>query len=367
MCRSWSLFNIRLSLLEELLGEKGSSEYQQVVADLRDQIAQIPLDSFSVKKVYHEIEEAWLDSFWNYLTNTKIDFLRLKVGPLLRYAPGVDVQASTFTNKVERLKLQLMTGKNPAVTAQSIAEDVSRLPDFVAQSPQRKKAIGLCLSEDLIQAKSPDLTEVIIHLSPQMKNRRDKVNPFLLLDLPDFMETKTYIFIYDRGQPVYVDEYRRRVEDKILEVVAVHPVIGSIEQGLPVSDDDLLNLERTLREELGGESIQLSEERIRRAYGVKVDSFMAFVRHLLELDSIPDYADVVENKFQDFAAELQFNAAQLRFLRAIQSVFLQRRRLQLADLYEEPFTHFGADAVEHFFDQSEIADVLVFTETLTTN
>ena len=362
-----SVFNTRLAILEKLLGDKGSADYQQVVADIREQIVQIPLDSFSVKKVYFEIEEAWQDSFWTYLTKTKIDFLRLKVGPLLRYAPGVDVQAMTFTSKVERLKWQLMTGKNPAVTAQSIAEDVSRLPEFVAQSPPRKKAIELCLSEGLLKASPADLSEVIIHLAPQMKNRREKVNPFLELDLPDFMETKTYIFIYDRGQPVYVDEYRRRVEDKILEVVATHPVIGAIEQGLPVGDDDLLSLERTLREELGGESIQLNEERIRRAYGVKVDSFMAFVRHLLELDGIPDYADVVEHKFQGYAAEQQFSPAQLRFLRAIQSVFLQRRRLQLADLYDEPFTRFGDNAVEHFFNETEIADVLVFTETLATN
>jgi type I restriction enzyme R subunit len=33
-----------------------------------------------------------------------------------------------------------------------------------------------------------------------------------------------------------------------------------------------------------------------------------------------------------------YNADQSRFLRVVQSVFLQRRTLELADLYEEPFT-----------------------------
>ena len=94
---------------------------------------------------------------------------------------------------------------------------------------------------------------------------------------------------------------------------------------------------------------------------------MAFVRHLLDLDGIPDYSDVVEHKFQAYVSEHKFNAAQIRFLRAIQSVFLQKRRLALADLYDEPFTNFGTDAVEQFFSEAEIADVLVFTESLSTN
>ena len=223
------------------------------------------------------------------------------------------------------------------------------------------------LSDALLQASPAELTKVISQLAGQMRFRRERENPFITLDLPDFMETQTYIFLFDRGQPVYVDEYRRRVEDKILEVVASHAVIAAIERGEAVDDDQLLALERTLRHELGSEGIQLNEERIRRAYGVKVDSFMAFVRHLLDLDGIPDYGDVVEHKFQEYVLENSFNAAQIRFLRAVQSVFLQKRRLALADLYEEPFSNFGADAVEQFFNEAQIADVLVFAQSLTTD
>ena len=159
-----AVFNTRLLILEELLSDKESPQYHQVVADLRDQIEQISVESFSVKKVLHEIEGVWEDTYWSYLTKNKIDFLRLNVGPLLRYVPGVDVQAMTFTNKVERLKLQLMTGESPTATAQSIADDVSRLPNFVAQSPQRKSAIDLCLSEDLLDADPSELTAVAVRV-----------------------------------------------------------------------------------------------------------------------------------------------------------------------------------------------------------
>ncbi|MCA9944386.1 MAG: DEAD/DEAH box helicase family protein, partial [Anaerolineales bacterium] len=235
-----SIFNTRLKLLEVMLAERQTAVFQQTVADLRDQIATIPVEAFSVKRVYHEIEEAWQDSFWTYLTQRKLDFLRLKVGPLLRYVPDVDVQAATFTSKVERLKLQRLMGKSTAATIESIREDVSRLPDFVQQHPERRAAILRCLSPEIETADPAQLSQIITALADQMRNRRDRVNPFLQLDLPDFMAVRSYIFLYDRGQPVYVDEYRRRVEDKVLEVIANHPVIAQIEQGQAVGDDQLL-------------------------------------------------------------------------------------------------------------------------------
>jgi len=43
---------------------------------------------------------------------------------------GVDV-AAAFTNKVEWLKLEIFTDGAKSGTLESIAEDVSRLPDFV--------------------------------------------------------------------------------------------------------------------------------------------------------------------------------------------------------------------------------------------
>lgn len=362
-----AIFNTRLKLLETLLPAQHTADFQQVAADLRGQIAEIPLDSFSVKRVYHEIETAWRDEFWEYLTLQKIAFLRLKVGPLLRYVPAVDVAAATFTAKVERLKWQQLTGKSAAATIESIREDVSRLPEFVQQQPERAEAIRRCLSPDIENASPAQLTYIVTALASQMRHRRDQVNPFLQLDLPDFMETRSYIFFYDRGQPVYVDEYRRRVEDKALDVIANHPVIAAIEAGRAVGDDQLLDLERALRRALGGDEIQLTEENIRRAYGVRVDSFMAFARNLLELDGIPDYAEVVGRKFQEFVGRNQFNADQIRFLRAVQSVFLQKRRLALADLYDAPpLRAFGKDAVERFFDEAQRQALLNFAAGLET-
>jgi len=52
-------------------------------------------------------------------------------------------------------------------------------------------------------------------------------------------------------------------------------------------------------------------------------------------------------------------------LRAVQSVFLQKRHLETADLYEPPLDMFGADAVERWFTEKEVSDIVEFAKQLT--
>jgi hypothetical protein len=52
------------------------------------------------------------------------------------------------------------------------------------------------------------------------------------------------------------------------------------------------------------------------------------------------------------------------YLRAIQSVFLQKRHLEAANLYEPPLDMFGADAVERWFTEKEVEEIVEFTENL---
>jgi type I restriction enzyme, R subunit len=97
---------------------------------------------------------------------------------------------------------------------------------------------------------------------------------------------------------------------------------------------------------------------------LKVGSFLGFLRDLLTLGNIPDYQDIVRRQFETYISGHHFNGDQILFLRAIQNVFLQKRRLKLPDLYESPFTAFGTDAVERLFTSEQIHDILDFTNTL---
>ena len=85
---------------------------------------------------------------------------------------------------------------------------------------------------------------------------------------------------------------------------------------------------------------------------------------MLTLDAIPDYTQVVERAFEHHVAAHRYNADQIRFLRAVQELFLKQRKLAEADLYEAPLTVFGRNAVDRFFSPAEVRDILDLTERL---
>lgn len=327
-----SLFNTRLKLLESQLPDHQTEVFEQAVTNLREMIGRIPLDSFPVKKVLMDVEQAWTDSFWMLMTKTKTDFLRLKVGPLLRFAANVDVAAETFANKVERLKLQALQGSPAPQLLQSVSEDVSLLPDDVLKDARCEASVKLALTPDLAAAAPEQLTKLIHDLAPAMKSRRNRPSAFLTLDLPDFIAARGYISLGEGGRQVFVEEYRTRVENRILQIVANNPALEAIRQGREASDEQLLDLERTLHRELGGDDLQLTNANIRKAYGVKVDSFLAFLGHVLSLDALPDYGRLVQRAFERHIAAHHYNADQIRFLRSVQEVFLKKRQLAEADL-----------------------------------
>jgi len=358
-----SVFNTRLKILERHLPDHTAEAFRQAITDLRAMMARVPRDSFPVKKVWLQVAPAWEDDFWTLITQAKLDFLRLHVAPLLRFAADVDVAAETFTHKLERLKLQILLATPSPQLLQSVAEDVSLLPDIaerVASSP----SAALALSPNLATATPAQLTQIIRDLAPQMKNRRERQSAFLKIDLPDFIATHGYISVGEGGHQVLIEEYKRRVDARVLEIVEKHPALTALREGREVTDDQLVDLERTLHRELGRDDIQLSSRNIRIAYGLRVDNFLAFLRHLLALDTMPDYPQVVQRGFERHIQAHNYNAEQIRFLRSVQEVFLAKRTLVEADLYDPPLTNFGRNAVERFFTPQEIGDILHLTQSL---
>ncbi len=49
-----------------------------------------------------------------------------------------------------------------------------------------------------------------------------------------------------------------------------------------------------------------------------------------------------------------YNADQLNFIRTIQTVFMKKKHLEIADLWEAPFTNFGVNAPVPMFDENDL-------------
>lgn len=362
------LFNTRLDILAATLNRRNDPAFAQAITDCRATLARVPVDSFLVRKAWPDVESAWTDDFWAHLTADRLDFLRLRVAPLLRFVPDVDVAAETFTNKVERLALALLTGTPTPNQLSSIAEDVSRLPQEIRQRASKANSARLALSPDLAQASRAQLTELIRELASEMKNKRRADNPFIAIDLPDFIATAQHVIVMPNGTPVHVEEYRKRIDQRILRIADEHPALRAVRDGHAPTSDQLIDLERILHNELESPDISFSDKAARTVYGLKWDNhvgFLGLLRHVLALDAIPDYSAVVADSFEGFITSHQYTGDQIRFLRAVEDVFLSSRRLSEGDLYDSPqLAAFGRNAVERLFSPAQVEELVRLTEGL---
>ncbi len=360
-----TIFNTRLNKLAKFLGDQSSEDAKRIIRDLRAQISEIPLESFSVRKVYKEVADAWNDDFWNYITPDKIAFLRLKVAPLLRYVPGTNPAIAFFTSKMERLGLSHLEKKNLEQLIESVKEDVALLPTNLSEVAIESKLINGILTgsfwEDLNLKKIDDAKEALASL---MKYKRDHPSIVIELGLDDIIDSRKWVVLKEGSKKVYVEEYRKKIEEKIEKLASEHPTIKKLKAGEEVSTEDLVKLEATLETEFNNDEINLDEDNMLKAFGIRVGSFIDFIKHVLNLETLPSFKDIISKSFDSFILEHNYNADQSRFLRAVQSVFLERRKLELADLYEEPFTNFGSNAVEKLFTLVEIDDIIKLTQSL---
>ena len=359
-----TIFNTRLRMLEHLIRDQANPDAVQVKVDLQAQMRRIPTDAFSVKRVLPAIEQAWTPQFWAHTTGADIEFLKTQVGPLLRFAAGVDVAAETFVSKVERLKLGVLQGKAKPADQQAVADDVGRLPDFVHQDPALRAVTDLCTDAALAGATPAQLTEVARLLGPQMRYRKENSRSFVSLDLSDAIAERGYITLSEGGERLYVKDYRERVEQRITALAESDPTIRAIQGGQVVTELDLVALERTLRETLGAADVRLTTDNMRKAYGLKLTSFLGFLRHILALEDVPDYGTVIGRCFDEHIRRHAYTADQLRFLGVMQAVLVKQRHLELADLYEGDFSFFGDGAVDRLFTAAQIGEMLDFAGRL---
>jgi type I restriction enzyme, R subunit len=180
------------------------------------------------------------------------------VAPLLRFVADVDIAAETFTHKLERLNLQILKGKPSADLMQSIAEDVSLLPQHVLDDAGKKDSVNLALSNDLATATPAQVRRVVAALAPAMFQKRRTVSAFLKIDLPDFLAHRGFIEVGVHRDQVYVQEYRDRVDKRVLEIASSHPAFVAIRDGRAPSDDELVDLERVLKLQVSPRAVILN-------------------------------------------------------------------------------------------------------------
>lgn len=365
------IFNTRLAKLELAPSQPpptGEELVRAVVKDLRNDIAKLPLDSFTVKKHLKEIREVFEDDWWSYITVAKTELLRMKVAPLLRFAPVGNLSQAFFVSKMERLALSVLQQKDIVAGSESVKDDIDAVyqnkREIAEIAPLEGLLFNMLSHKWWSEATVKDIDEAREKIAPVIKYKRQTSTEPFELGLDDIIESRKWVVVAKGGQKLMVEEYRQKVENRIQDLAARHPTIQKLVSHLPVKLHDLIELERTLETELLSDELVLTEDNMLKAFGVRVGSLTDFLKYVLKLEDVPHFADLVQKAFDAFILEHNYNADQTRFLRTVQTVTMQKRKIAVGDLYEPPFTNFGLNAVEKLFSESEMDEILELTKRL---
>jgi len=359
------IFNMRLSKIELLIAKQNDEDFIKTLAEIRNDIARLPLESFTVKKAIKEVQEIFDDEWWTFITVSKIELLRMKIGPLLRFAATGNLAEAFFTSKMERIGLELLQQKNIDNAAAHMKEQIHLLPTNLSQVAPYAGLINDMTGNNWWEGVTlQKLDAARKSLAPLMKYKREEPPLVIELGLDDIIESRKWVMVNKGGQKLMVEEYKNKVESKITALAQQHPTIQKLLNKEQVTLNDLVELEQTLETELLNDEIALTEDNMLKAFGVRVGALTDFMKYILKLEHLPEFADVVRKAFDAFILEHRYNADQTRFLRTVQTVYVQKRRIEVGDLYEAPFTNFGLNAVEKLFSEDEVEEILELTKRL---
>ena len=143
---------------------------------------------------------------------------------------------STLTVRISEAEAQTLdslcstTGKSRSEVVRDALRGYSLRESLRQSQAQLAPLARLCLSATALATATPaQLNQVSEKLAGQMKNRRERPNNFLTLDLRDLIELRGYIILTRRNEKVFVEEYRRRVDDRRLmrgRVEVLNDLIG---------------------------------------------------------------------------------------------------------------------------------------------
>lgn len=314
------------------------------ISKARALVARLPMESSGVREHRTLMETVSKDSWWQTLTHVKHQLLSLEVAPLMRYVPGLDLAATTFSSAGLDALIALAGGDADAagLAARHVQESVARLPtdhpSVAADQPLIKK-----VKEDAwaVQADEDDILEALT-LSHLMHLREREAAHVIHLNLADAFAEKRWIAVGPEAKAFDLAEYREQVEQRIRNLAESHPAMLKLATGQVLSEGDLSAIEAVLNEP----GLFITEEALKKAYEAPHGSLLVLLRHALGLEELQPRAEAVKAAFETFVTDKGYlDQEQILYVRLFAARLAQAGCIHQSDLLEQPFTLLSAPGV----------------------
>ena len=358
------LFEARLKRAEAALLSNNADVIEKTIKELQGDIGDLPKNSVVVKEKMRAIAQTEEPTYWAGFGEQTIQDLRKNILPTMRVRLAEDLDAVRFDIDIIELETALLKADSDVAEKiqERILEKVKELPLTLNQVRAKESAITKIKGPKFWkEANFESLETARKELRNIMKHRTRVPGDIEKLDIADQILIRDTVEFGPEMERSTTAEYRKKVEEKILNLLTTNEVLQKLKRGEELNAYDLESLTKLLR----SQDPYVTEELLQRVYDNHTAHFIDFICHILGLRKLQTRTEIVSKKFDDFiASHNDLKADQIQFLMLIKSFFLDLGRVEREDLIGPPFTNINPQGIRGVFSPNQLNQVLSLIEQI---
>lgn len=362
------LVGLRIDKMEKALdlGEKTITERE--VSKLRQQIADLPQGSVTIREASAVLARVHEENFWLTLDHPRLEFLRTEIKPLFRTVSEVDFKAMHFERDLVEYSLACLCkeARQAETLREGIVTQIAELPLSIRFVQDQEELIRMAQTaaywaEADSNALEDKLDTLTSSLAPLMHFREQEREQPTHLDLTDALHRKERVEFGPQHESASISQYKAMVEAMITELVAHNPTLQKLQKGENVSNAEA----EALAVMLHAEHPHITEDLLRQVYQNKKAHFIQFIRHILGIEPLKSFPEMVSEAFAQFIRQhSNLTQHQQDFLDLLKKFLIDREKVTKKDLISTPFTTLNPNGIRGVFSPTEIEEILRLTEQL---
>jgi type I restriction enzyme R subunit len=350
------VFEARIRLAEAALTAQDLDAFKLAIGQITKDIAALPEKSIAVREKWKEVKTIGRPEVLQQFAEATKAALKNQIAPLMQWVPiGDHEDAYRFDRLICQLQAEHLRGSSKFDDVKGdVLNDISQLRINLTQVAVKAPIINQLKSKEFwANVSVTALEQIRTELRDVMKYRLKPTGtsmPPRVLDIKEedsLVERKKFI---PKLEGLELVAYRNRVLKVLTDLFEQNETLKKIKAGEPVSETDLQALNSLVLTQ--DASLDLTD--LLEYYPETAGHLDRAIRAIIGMD-----AETVRTRFTQFVTKHpELSSHQVKFLDLLQNHLGKYGAIEIADLYEPPFTFIHSDGLDGVFDEPLAEELL---------
>ncbi len=282
-----------------------------------------------------------------------------KAAPLTRYYDRHSADELRFLIKNEQLVIAIVKWEETKDLINKVASDINALSRNISKVQDKEATIKEVLSPKYWQEVTLEkIQDIKKEFTPLMKYKDITKPEIMVTDIEDAVIERRWIE-YTDGKKMESDKYWEKFVQQLEEYAKSSTAIQKILNDEELTPNDIVELEGMLNRT----EYHINVFNLRKAYGRPTASFEQLIKVALGKWSLPWREQDINQHFETYIHQNNFNSVQIQFLQIIKAYIIQKKHITYEDFYSPAVEWaFGVWAFDRLFKQDEAKKLMEFVE-----